>query len=49
MYRLIWLAAFSGISALYFIDRLWVLGLVLHCLLFFAWLVVSPGDTHRKT
>lgn len=47
MYRLIWLAAFSGITALYFIDRLWVLGLVLHCLLFFAWLVVSPPERRK--
>ena len=48
MYRLVWLAAFFGFSAFYFIDRMWVLGLTLHCVLFFAWLVVSPGESRRK-
>ena len=48
MYRLIWLAAFFAICAVYFVDGLWVLGVVLHCLLFFAWLVVAPGESHRK-
>ncbi|MCA8912355.1 MAG: hypothetical protein KDB82_11670 [Planctomycetes bacterium] len=49
MYRLIWLAAFFAITALYFVHGFWVLGVVLHCILFFAWLVVSPGgDTKQK-
>lgn len=48
MYRLIWLAAFFAITALYFVHGFWVLGVVLHCLLFFAWLVVSPGEQHKN-
>lgn len=48
MYRLVWLAAFFAFSAFYFIDRMWVLGLTLHVVLFFAWLVVAPGETRRK-
>jgi hypothetical protein len=48
MYRLIWLAAFFAICAVYFVDRMWVLALVLHLVLFFAWLVVAPGESRRK-
>ena len=48
MYRLIWLAAFFAITSVYFIPGLWVLGVVLHCLMFFAWLVVSPGESRKK-
>jgi hypothetical protein len=47
MYRMIWLAAFFAIAALYFVDRMWVLGVVLHCVLFFAWLVVAPGESRK--
>lgn len=43
MYRLLWVAAFVGISALYFTERLWPLGAVGHATLMFAWLVVAPG------
>jgi hypothetical protein len=48
MYRLIWMAVFFAICAVYFVDGMWVLGLVLHTLLFFAWLVVSPGESRSK-
>lgn len=48
MYRMIWLAVFCAISAAYFFDRMWVLGLVLHTILLFAWLVVSPGESRKK-
>lgn len=43
MYRLLWIAAFVGISAMYCFDRLWPLGAVGHATLMFAWLVVAPG------
>ncbi len=48
MYRVVWLAAFFAISTAYFFDRMWVLGLVLHTILLFAWLVVSPGESRKK-
>jgi hypothetical protein len=48
MYRLIWLAALFAILGLYFIPGFWALGVVLHCLLFFAWLVVAPGERRPK-
>lgn len=48
MYRLIWLSAFFAILALYFVDHLWPLGVVLHTVLFFAWLVVAPGESRKK-
>jgi hypothetical protein len=48
MYRLIWLAVFFAILGLYFIPGLWAPGVVLHCVLFFAWLVVAPGERRQK-
>ncbi|MCA8913865.1 MAG: hypothetical protein KDB90_00535 [Planctomycetes bacterium] len=48
MYRLIWLATFFAITALYFVHGFWVLGVVLHCLLFFTWLVVAPGEKRKR-
>jgi hypothetical protein len=48
MYRLIWLAAFFAILGLYFIPGFWAPGVVLHCVLFFAWLVVAPGERRQK-
>ncbi|MDC1141718.1 hypothetical protein OAU50_01380 [Planctomycetota bacterium] len=47
MYRLLWLSLFFAVCALYSVNGLWVLGLVLHCILFFAWLVVSPGESRK--
>jgi hypothetical protein len=47
MYRLIWISAFFAILALYFIPGLWSLGVVLHNVLFFAWLVVAPGESRK--
>lgn len=48
MYRFIWLAVFFGIMVLYFIPGMWASGVVLHCGLFFAWLVVAPGERKQK-
>lgn len=45
MYSLLWIASFFAICAIYAVEGLWPLGLVLHCLLFFAWLVVQPEGT----
>lgn len=47
MYRLLWLSLFSACCALYAIEGFWILGVVMHCSLFFAWLVVSPGESRK--
>lgn len=48
MYRLIWLAAFFAIMAMYFVPGLWAPGVVLHCVLFFVWLVIAPGESRKS-
>lgn len=43
MYRFFWLSAFFAICGLYVVPKLWVLGVVMHTVLLFAWLVAGAG------
>jgi len=45
---LLWIAAFTAICAVYTVEGFWALGLVLHCLLVFSWLVTQTGRAPRE-
>jgi hypothetical protein len=44
MNRYLLLALFFAVAAFYFIERLWPVGIVLHCVLLFVWLAKQPVD-----